>query len=286
MKFNLILQIITCVLLVPITCIAENGEHLTEKSFILLWPGQNASDAKLDLNDSIVTDRPDFTEASSTVGKDVTQTEWGYTFTYDKEDSRVLDHSYPELLLRQGILADWLELRLASNISSIDSKGASPTGFNDLYLGSKIGIVPQFGYLPELSIVPQVTIPTGSSEFSNDHVLFGMNSLYAWDISDSSYLGGSTQFNRSVDPETESLYMEWAQSITVGTSITESLGCYGEWYGFLPYQADTAKSEQFINGGFTYLFSKDVQGDIRIGTRLDQFADQIFSGIGLSIRFI
>ena len=34
------------------------------------------------LEEPIVTDRPDFTEASSTVGKGVAQVEFGYTFTY------------------------------------------------------------------------------------------------------------------------------------------------------------------------------------------------------------
>ena len=39
-----------------------------------------------DLNEPLVTDRPDFTEATVTVGKGVSQIETGYTYIYDNAD--------------------------------------------------------------------------------------------------------------------------------------------------------------------------------------------------------
>jgi hypothetical protein len=283
----------TCVLNVLFvrTIAAQNSlstsTRLTEKSFLLLWPGQDPADAQLDLNDPIVTDRPDFTEASSTVGKGVTQAEMGYTVFYDKSDrQRSTEQTYPELLLRQGVLRDWLELRIAGSFSTIDSSGFSPTGFNDIYLGTKLGLIPQMGILPEISLVPQITIPSGSASLSSNRALPGMNTLYAWDLSDSTYFGGSTQFNQSVEEDSTRIYGEWAQSLTIGTSLAQDWGCYGEWFAFFPYHSTSAENEHFLNGGVTYLISKDIQWDFRVGTRIDRYAEQSFMGMGISIRFI
>ena len=288
-KLSLLANIFTALLIT--TASAQDSstasKRLTEQSFLLLWPGQDSADAKLDLNDPIVTDRPDFTEASSTVGKGVTQIELGYTATYDKsESSRAIEHTYPEALLRHGILRDWLELRIAGSFSTIDSTGFSPTGFNDIYLGSKIGLVPQMGILPEISLVPQLTIPSGSAALSSDRTLLGMNSLYAWDLSDSTYLGGSTQFNQSLEEDSDQIYGEWAQSLTIGTSLAQDWGCYAEWFAFFPYHSTSAENEHFVNGGVTYLISNDIQWDFRLGTRVDRYAEQSFMGMGISVRFL
>ena len=68
------------------------------------------------LDDPIVTDRPDFTEASSVVGLGVVQLEVGYTYTFDDEGpGSTKANSYPEPLLRYGIFRDWLELRVGWN---------------------------------------------------------------------------------------------------------------------------------------------------------------------------
>ena len=65
-----------------------------------------------DLDEPLVTDRPDFTEASSTVGLGVAQLEFGYTYTYDNDGTQsTRTHSFGEPLLRVGILAEWLEFR-------------------------------------------------------------------------------------------------------------------------------------------------------------------------------
>ncbi|GIW95826.1 MAG: hypothetical protein KatS3mg110_3867 [Pirellulaceae bacterium] len=61
----------------------------------------------------IATDRPDFTEASSTVPRGRVQFETGYTFTYDVEDGVIhRAHTAPELLVRYGF-SDDIEFRLA-----------------------------------------------------------------------------------------------------------------------------------------------------------------------------
>ena len=47
------------------------------RAFLFAWPDNNASDLRLNYAEPLVTDRPDFTEATSTVGRGVTQFELG-----------------------------------------------------------------------------------------------------------------------------------------------------------------------------------------------------------------
>jgi len=239
-----------------------------------------------DLDAPLVTDRPDFTEASSTVGVGVAQLEFGYTYAFDNDGTdQTIGHSYPEPLLRAGILADWLELRVAWNYATDQINSVRLSGSEDLYLGFKIGLTPQEGLLPEMALIPQMTVPVGADAFTADEVLPGLNWIYGWQVNDFLSTAASTQFNRAVDETTTSAYTEWAQSWTFAYSLTDRLGAYTEWFAFFPHSADTAKPENYFNGGFTVLLSDNVQWDIRAGLGLNDAADDYFAGTGLSIRF-
>jgi hypothetical protein len=238
------------------------------------------------LDEPIVTDRPDFTEASSTVGRGVYQLEAGYTYSYNNDAAgRLIGHSYPEALLRFGVYDDWLELRMAWNYVNEEVDGIRSSGADDLYLGMKLGLTPQDGWLPEMALVPQMTVPTGARAFTANEVLGGVNWLYGWDVSDFIATGGSTQFNRTIDADSGNAYTEWAQSWTIGYSLTERLGAYTEWFAFFPHGADFAKPQHYFDGGFTYLISDNVQWDVRAGVGLNDAADDYFAGTGLSIRY-
>jgi Putative MetA-pathway of phenol degradation len=256
------------------------------KKTLMQWSYGTSFSGGPDLDSPLVTDRPDFTEASTTVGLGVAQWELGYTYTLDNDGLvQAISHSGPEALLRYGVLADWLEFRVVFNLANERTGGVTVDGTEDLYTGFKIGLTPQEGILPEMAIMPQMTVPTGSGDFSAGEVLPGLNWLYGWDINDFLSTGGSTQFNRSIDAVDGTAYTEWAQSWTVGYSLTERLGGYTEWFGFLPHSATSAVVEHYFDGGFTYLISDNVQWDIRGGVGLNDAADDYFVGSGFSFRF-
>ncbi len=238
----------------------------------------------------LVADRPDFTEASVTVGRGVAQLEFGYTYTLDEEGSTGdRSHSYPESLLRVGVLAQWLELRVGWNYARQTTRDgaalSSESGSEDLLLGLKIALTPQEGILPEMALIPQLTAPTGSSAFSAGDVLPGLNWVYSWEINDALSLAGSTQGNGAIDDATDRRYWEVAQSLVVGYRLTERIGAYAEWYAFFPYSADAAKPRHFFNGGFTLLVNDDWQFDVRAGLGLNDAADDYFVGAGSAMRF-
>lgn len=240
-------------------------------------------------DEPLVTDRPDFTEASTTVGRKVVQLEAGYTYFYDSEDGETSKvHSLPETLFRIGMFAEWFEFRIAPSYVEQTSRGIAPTEFfagaTDLYLGAKIGLTPQEGFLPEMALIPQMFVPTGSSDVGSDEVLPGLNWIYAWDITDRLSTGGSTQANRTLDDETEEAFTLVAQSWVFGYSITERVGTYIEYFGLYPHSADTVKPMHYINGGFTLLVTNNLQLDIRLGYGLNEAADDYFTGAGFSLR--
>lgn len=253
---------------------------------LLRWGAAPEVEGGPDLDAPLVTDRPDFTEASSTVGLGVAQLEVGYTYTLnDGGSTSTKSHSYPEPLLRMGMIAEWLEFRVGWNYAGEDDGFLENNGSEDLYLGFKIGLTPQDGILPEMALIPQMTAPTGHNAFSADEVLPGVNWIYAWDLTDCVSTAGSTQFNHAIDEGSNEAYTEWAQSWTIGYSLADKVGAYTEWFALIPHSADTARNQHYFNGGFTVLINNDVQWDIRAGVGLNDAADDYFVGTGLSLRF-
>jgi hypothetical protein len=269
----------------------HGGRHCCRcRKTLLHWPCQEFSYVSPDDEEErLATDRPDFTEASSTVGLGRTQFEFGYTYIRDEEAGAELDeHSYPELLTRAGIFAEWFEFRIGWNYTHerISSAGieSAADGAEDLYLGCKLFLFEQDGWLPEVAIVPQMTVPTGARAFTTDEIMPGVNLLYGWDVTEWMTFAGSTQGNRALD-ETGDFYDEYAQSLTVGLSLTEQIGMYNEVFGIFPHGAVETGPEYYYNGGFTYLVNNNLQFDIRAGWGLNDQSDDFFAGIGGARRF-
>lgn len=242
------------------------------------------------LDEPLVTDRPDFTEASTTVGRGVSQIEIGYTYFSDDEGGDSFrGRSYPQFLLRQGVFAEWLEFRLGWTY--LDERTVTggvrsrDRGAADLYMGFKIALTPQEGILPEMALIPQVNLPTGADAFSADEIQPGLNWIYAWELSDSVSIAGSTQVNSVLDGVTADAYMSFAQSAVVGISLTEKVGTYAEWFAFMPHSADTDKPEHYFDGGFTYLVNDNCQLDVNAGVGLNRAAADWFLGTGVVVRF-
>jgi hypothetical protein len=240
-----------------------------------------------DLEEPLATDRPDFTETSSTVGRGVLQIESGYTFIHDDDDGvRTDTHSFGELLFRYGLLYDWLELRLtvAPLLERTEVQGRTETngGVDDLSLGVKLWLSAQYEWRPEMAIIGSLRVPTGSAAFTADEPQPGVNWLVAWDVDDRIATGGSTGAYRATDDGDDCLLT--THSWTASYSFTEALGSYVEWFALVPHSSRTASTEHYFDGGPTYLLSKDVQLDLRAGVGLNDAADDVFTGIGLSVR--
>jgi hypothetical protein len=256
--------------------------------------GQDEEESVYD--EPLETDRPDFTEASSVVGRGVLQIETGYTYFHDDEagiEERV--HSLPESLFRYGI-SDNIELRLVWNYlwTTTVTGGVSEhdDGAEDLVLGAKFALTTESGWIPESALIVDFSSPTGGEGFSGQHAEFGTNYLYGWELSPEQSLGGSfgystgTEFLIGPGPTVmEDRHNIFHSSVAYGLSLTDNLGAYIEYFGFYFDGLVGGRPENYLDGGLTYLLSNDVQLDVRAGVGLNQAADDYFTGVGYSVRY-
>jgi hypothetical protein len=239
----------------------------------------------------LTSDRPDFTEASSTIGRGRVQFEGGYTYIGDRNRGvRTRTHSYPEGLLRVGLFADWFELRLGQNVfsQSVTENGVrtTTTAASDLYIGAKLALTKQKGVLPEMAIILQGTVPSGGRAATADRVLYGFNYLFSWELNDTFSLAGSFSANKNVD-DVGREYALFAQSFSLGYQLGKNLTGYTEWFAFYPAgAADTGGGAQhYLDGGFQYFLTKNFALDVRIGVGLSRSADDLFAGAGFVVRY-
>lgn len=249
------------------------------------------------LTEPLVTDRPDFTEATDTVPRGRLQLEMGYTFTYDKEDeNRTTDHTLPEFLLRTG-LNDWLELRVGwagwSSTEDIfrekNDVGRTVTmteverGWNDLYLGFKVALCEQDGMRPALSLIPAITVPSGSTNKTSGDVDPEIKIAWGYDLTENLALSGNLNFAVPTTGDNDRFF-QVANSISLARSFSDWLGGYVEYFGFYPNDRGS-DCAHYVNGGLTFLVTDNLQFDVRVGKGLNEEADDLFAGAGMAIRY-
>jgi hypothetical protein len=255
--------------------------------------------------DEIETDRPDFTQNRKTVGRGVVQLESGMTYLQGRKNS-YNDFSFPETLLRIGVVADWLELRVSQSFASdrtneVDGRSVGKTGAEDLVVGAKLALTAQRGWLPEMGMIVHTSIPTGSAGFMTPMMLPGLNWLYGWDITKRLSLAGSTQAYKTSDlvplptsrggiaalDHVQHSFLVVAQSFSMEYELTDKLSPYFEWFALFPSGAmDPTKNPQhYLDTGFTYKVTPNIQLDARAGMGLSPYSTALFAGSGLSVRF-
>jgi hypothetical protein len=278
------------VIIASSVAVAARGDS-NGPSTLMQWSyGRPPADEGSPLDEPLEADRPDFTESPKTVGKGVVQLETGYTFTSDSSGGvHTADHSFPETLLRVGVLADWLEFRAEWDyeIERTRVGGVSQTqsGADDLILGFKIALTEQQCCLPETGIILDLSIPTGGDAFTTGEVQPGVNYCYSWKLGKDWSLSGSTAIGGAADDETNDPYAEFTQSLSLGHTWNEKVDSFSEFYVLSPISADTNRPQDYFNAGFAVHINKDLQWDIRAGVGLNEAADNFFAGSGLTFRY-
>jgi hypothetical protein len=263
-------------------------------SFVLLGSITNAQ--KIDQKiDDIITDRPDQTESPSTVPKGFLQVELGGTYEGDKmtfgeiADAKTRSISAPSLLLRYGI-SDNVELRLGGEFTSSkteihyyqfvieDELIIEESGLSPIILGTKIKMFEESGAWPEMGFLFSLGIPFDTDgPFQSKYISSDFRIAAAHTLSDrfslSYNLGGEWDGNSSA---ATGIY-----TMALGAGITSRLSVFAELYGFLT-QRETP--DHRFDGGFTYLFAKNVQADLSGGIGITEKSPDFFVGAGISFR--
>jgi Putative MetA-pathway of phenol degradation len=266
---------------------AENGP----KSLVEAISGSTAGEKSKDMSgeeDRLEPDRPHLPEASTAVGKGRAVLESGYTF--NKKDTSLRSHSWPEALLRVGMFSDWFEFRIGQSFLNQRQTTAGTTisanGAQDLYLGFKVAVTEQKGFLPAIAVIPQMTVPTGSSAVSAGKALPGVNVDFSWDVIKDLFAVEVVVANNQVQGDMRSSHLETAVGLTGVVQLTKKLEAFVEWDSFYPVGAiGPAGPRHYAVGGLVYFLTPNLAVDARAGIGLNDRSNDFLAGFGFAVRY-
>ncbi|HEY2759344.1 MAG TPA: transporter, partial [Pirellulales bacterium] len=270
------------------------GPCCQPRKTLMQWSyGTTFSGGPPSMDEPLEADRPGFTVSPVTVGKGVVQLESGYTFTLDNAGGiHHVEHDFPDTLWRIGMFAEWFEWRIEYNYSIInntDSTVAPPahqrfSGSDDLLLGIKFCLTPQEGILPEMCLLPQMSVPSGSPSLTSGQVLPGLIWGYEWKLNEVYSITGLTAAMRATD-DAGTVFTQFDQALSLNIQLTKPLQAYVEWYVIAPNGITLERTQHNADGGFAYHLTNNIQLDIECGVGLNAAADDFFAGSGAVVRF-
>ena len=231
----------------------------------------------------LVTDRPDATEGSSTVGKGILQFETGGLYeAFEENNVKTENYTYNTMLVRYGIL-DNLELRLGwdfvEGVTRLNGNKLDNviSGLSPLLLGMKLDIAEEDGCMPEIALLGHVhPIFSASEDYRPETTGVDFRLALSHTLSEKSSLG----YNIGAEWKNDSSEANGIYSISYGYSVSEKLGTFAELYGDFP---EDSTANHYWDAGLTFLVSNNVQLDATVGTSLTEGQDLLVSG-GVSFR--
>ncbi len=262
------------------------------RASLSLQSAASASDAAPPV---IFTDRPSFSDGTGFVPIGHFQLETGYTFTYrDRDEVETQRHNGPEILGRVGLLEDRFELRVITSgyawARTDDGIGSdSVSGWNDVSLGFKLKVTDQSGWLPRLAFGAQATLGIGSDDISSQIAEPTLKLLWSYDLGTSfgdKWKGFTLGGNANIAWPTTAgdRFTQGQGSIYLSFPVVDRLTGFVEYYVIGPNSKDSDEAHYADFGG-VYLLDNRVQLDARVGFGLNDEADDVYFGMGISFLF-
>jgi hypothetical protein len=224
---------------------------------------------------TIITDRPDQTESSSTVSQGSLQIETGILIGFSEaNDNSERQLLAPTTLFRYGITKG-IELRILSQFESVKDDFKTSTGISDLEIGAKIQLVQNEDVNTEIAFLSHLILPTGSSELSLDRAGTINKLSISHELSKTMGLGYNVGYDYFGIGQGNLTY-----SMALGIGINNKVGVYIEPYGQL---TDFDKHEMSFDAGVAYLINKNVQLDFSFGTGLNHTMNYISVGTSINL---
>tara|TARA_R110001583_G_scaffold10417_12_gene47963 strand:+ start:19833 stop:20579 length:747 start_codon:yes stop_codon:yes gene_type:complete len=210
---------------------------------------------------TIVTDRPDQTESSTTIPFKSLQIESGI-LVGNEGGGDLKQLLIPTTLLRYGLTKN-IELRFGQQFERLknDLTSESDFGISDLEIGAKIQLFKKEDVNTEIAFLSHLILPTGSKGLTSDK--FGtINKLsISHELSDKLGLGYNVGYDNMGKGEGDFTY-----SASLGIGLGEKFGTYVELYG--EYAEFSSWGSNF-DSGLTYLVRDNLQLDASFGLGLN-----------------
>jgi hypothetical protein len=137
----------------------------------------------------------------------------------------------PKLYSVAGVFAEWFEVRIGQNFLSqkhtISGLTSKAVGIQDLYIGVKVAVTEQKGLLPEIALIPQMTVPSGSQEVTGGRVLPGLNVDGTWEVVPNRYGVEFVVGNNRVSDDPLNSHFELETGITQVFQLSRKLEAFG-----------------------------------------------------------
>lgn len=247
---------------------------------------------------TISTDRGSFSDGTGIQPVLRVNIETGYTFTLrDRDDIETQRHNGPEILARVGIIEDRLELRFITSgyawSRTDDGSGDgfnSSEGWNDFALGLKLKVTDQDRWIPRLVLGAQTTLGGGSDNISSQLVEPTIKLLWSYDMAQATgneawkgvTLGGN--LNAAFTSTNGDRFTQGQVSIYLSGPLFERTNGFVEYFVLCP-NSKGEDAAHYASFGGTHLLTNTIQLDARVGFGLNEEADNVFVGAGISFLF-
>jgi hypothetical protein len=241
-------------------------------------------------DDGIATDRPDFVESSSVVGKGVVQIETSLAHERDKRDGVKTTLRSTPTLLRYGIVQDF-ELRLESdgllsqNVSG-PAISARDRGTADMSLGVKWHFADgnETQGRPALALLAHLDIDSGSAAFRGPGKVPSVRITSEWELADDASFGVMPGLAYAKDDGTGKRYWSGILAATYSRPLT------GPVRGFVEIAGQELRSKRYggnvvtFDTGITWALDRDTQLDLSINLGLNKNTPDRAMALGFSRR--
>ena len=228
------------------------------------------------LKAQIITDRPDQTESSSTVGAGNLQIETGLLIGFEGDDQNSNRQILaPTNLFRYGI-NETIEIRLLSQFETLKNENTSVQGISDLEIGTKIQILKNENTNTRIALLSHLIIPTGTIALTTDKMGTITKLSISHEVKENMELGYNLGYNYFGEGIGDLTY-----SMALGIGINNKVGIYIEPYGeILDFNEYVAN----FDTGVTYLANENLQFDFSFGTGINNRMNYISLGFSWLLK--
>ncbi len=229
--------------------------------------------------ETLITDRPDFTESAQTIAPGRVQVESGFTVT---RTGNAHEAGFGEVLVRVPA-GKKAEIRVGVPSYLVVRDGGRATGFDDAFLGAKFRLTH-----PEkrtaIAILAGASLPTGSRRVAEHKV--GPEAVLAVEFPSRGRWELATNVGYGRPTNSGQRFSQVFGSLTTGTDLSSRLGLFLEGYAF-NRDAPGGSTKKYLDAGLTYLCNNDLQFDALagIGVNNHEGGPDYFYGAGVARRF-
>ena len=227
---------------------------------------------------TISADRPGMATGVDIMPFKKVQFETGFQWDYSGTSAITL----PTAMLRFG-LSDFAELRLQYDGTLTENLGAQWSyNVEPLTIGTKIKVLEGGQYVPAISFMANLAIPSTSDLARTMHVAPSLYLLFQNDITDWFNVG----YNVGVEWNGEDAIPATFLAICLGFGITDNFGAFLESYNyFTRYDLSTGKTavDANLDFGFNYIVHPRIQLDLYASFNCQD--PKSYSNIGLGVAW-